>query len=127
MVAVDTVRAANASLKSGQPGLVALFVGATKGIGAATLRQLTKNLKAPTIYIVGRSKGGFSSQLSELKTLNPDASFEFLETEISLIKNVDRISKKLKETESKLDLLFMSPGILPIGGPTCRHIQYLLY
>lgn len=127
MVAIDTVRAANSSLKSGPSGLVALFVGATKGIGAATLRKLTKNLKAPTIYIVGRSKGGFSSQLSELKTLNPDASFEFLETEISLIKNVDWICKKLKETESKLDLLFMSPGLLPIGGPTCRHIQYLLY
>jgi NAD(P)-dependent dehydrogenase (short-subunit alcohol dehydrogenase family) len=123
MVAIDTVRASNAALKSNPPGLVALFIGATRGIGAATVRQLIKNLKAPIFYIVGRSEPSFSSQLSELKKLNPEASVTFLETEVSLIKNVDWISKKFGEKETRLDLLFMSPGFLPVGGPICKFLM----
>jgi NAD(P)-dependent dehydrogenase (short-subunit alcohol dehydrogenase family) len=123
MVAIDTVRASNAALKSNPPGLVALFIGATRGIGRATVRQLIKNLKAPILYVVGRSELSFSSQLSELKRLNPEASVTFLETEVSLIKNVDWISKKFGERETRLDLLFMSPGFLPVGGPICKFLM----
>jgi short-subunit dehydrogenase len=123
MVALDTVRASNATLKSGPPGLVALFVGATRGIGAATVRQMIKNLKSPIFYVVGRSESFFSRQLSELKKLNPDASVTFLEAEISLIKNVDWISKQFSEKETRLDLLFMSPGFLPVGGPICKSLM----
>jgi NAD(P)-dependent dehydrogenase (short-subunit alcohol dehydrogenase family) len=120
MVAIDAIRASNAALQDDHPGLVALFIGATRGIGLATVKVLIKSLKAPIVYVVGRSESSFSSQLLELENLNPEASITFLETEVSLLRNIDWISKRVREKEKKLDLLFMSPGFLPVGGPLCN-------
>jgi hypothetical protein len=51
MVAIDVVRAHNASLKSLPPNLVAVFVGGTSGIGFFTAREVSRDyLKACKIY-----------------------------------------------------------------------------
>lgn len=122
MVIIKTVRESNAALKAtAAPGFVALFAGATNGIGLSTLQQLIKNLNAPKVYVVGRSKASFASQLSDLADLNPEASVEFLEAQLSLLKDVDHICHVVKSKESKLDLLYMSPGYLAFGGPDCKQ------
>ena len=54
--------------------------------------------------------------LNELKASNPEATFEFMETEISLMKNVDHACDKIKFKEKKVDILFMSPGYLSFDG-----------
>ena len=116
MVNIKDVRLSNSSLKSGPPGMVALFVGATRGIGEATLKQFAKYSNAPTVYVVGRSKTSASHLLKELQTLNPQGTFNFIQSEISLIRNVDAVCDEIKAKEKKMDILFLSPGFLTFAG-----------
>ena len=116
MVAIQSIRAFNSTLKSRPGGTVAVFVGATSGIGLGTLKAFVKNSNAPKVYVIGRSKKRFSSDLSSLSTSNPSANISFIETEISLIKNVDTACKEILSQESKVDLLYMSPGYLTLNG-----------
>lgn len=116
MVSIKDVRISNSNFKARPPGLVALFVGGTSGIGKGTLKQLSKYANAPKVYIIGRSKSSATPLLNELQNLNPQGTFVFIETEISLIKNVDTVCQEIKEKEQKLDLIFLSPGYLSLEG-----------
>jgi NAD(P)-dependent dehydrogenase (short-subunit alcohol dehydrogenase family) len=116
MVNIKDVRASNSSFDASKESLVAVFVGATAGIGMGTLRQFAKHAYKPKIYIVGRSKSAAKPLLDELTTSNPQGTFVFLETEISLMKKVDDVCEEIKAKEKKLDLLFMSPGYLSFEG-----------
>jgi NAD(P)-dependent dehydrogenase (short-subunit alcohol dehydrogenase family) len=117
MVAIHQVREHNAALGGEDAGLVALFTGATRGIGAATLHQLVRCLNKPTIYAVGRSATQFAHQQAELQSLNPGAHIKFIEANITLLREVDRVCQLVAEAEERLDLLFMSPGFIPVNGP----------
>lgn len=118
MVKISDVRASNTAFAASPQAsnLVAVFVGATSGIGMGTLKAFTKNAKTPTIYILGRSKASAFSLLSELSASNPEAQLKFVETEISLIKNVQKACEEIMATEKKVDILFMSPGYLSFNG-----------
>ena len=116
MVNITAVRASNASFKDSKESLTALFVGATSGIGMGTLKQFAKHAYAPKVYIVGRSKNAASDLLDELTSSNPQATFVFLEAEISLMRKVDEVCEEIKTKEKKLDILFMSPGYLSFEG-----------
>ncbi|KAL9039461.1 MAG: hypothetical protein Q9214_004870, partial [Letrouitia sp. 1 TL-2023] len=119
MVAISVVRKANGTLASKPTGLICVFVGATRGIGASTLSESAKHLKSPKIYVLGRSKAKCTRQLAELGTLNPSASIVFLEAEVARLRSVDEACDHIKSLESSLDLLYMSPGVLAMGGPDC--------
>lgn len=54
MVALEIIRASNAQFKNLPPGLVAVFVGATSGIGESTLKQFCRQTVRPRLYFVGR-------------------------------------------------------------------------
>lgn len=81
-----------------------------------TYQGQTIHATAPKIYIVGRSKSKAESMLAELTELNPDAKLSFIESEISLIRNVDVVCEEIRLKENCLDLLFMTPGWLSLGG-----------
>ncbi|MCJ1398419.1 hypothetical protein MMC11_001617 [Xylographa trunciseda] len=116
MVKIKDVRSSNASIAAKPPGMVALFIGATSGSGMGTLRQLAKYAQAPKVYVVGRSQSSATHLLNELKELNPIGTFVFLETEISLIRNVDKICSEIASKEKKVDLIVMSTGYLTFAG-----------
>jgi NADP-dependent 3-hydroxy acid dehydrogenase YdfG len=118
MVNIKDVRASNATLKVAKEssGLVAVFVGATSGIGMGTLKQFAKYATAPKAYILGRSKKAATSLLNEIKSSNPQGTFKFIETEVSLIKNIDLACDEIKSKETKVDILFLSPGYLTLEG-----------
>lgn len=118
MVNIKDIRASNLAFKlSGHASnLVAVFVGATSGIGQGTLKQYAKYAQGAKAYIVGRSKSAAQPLLAELKESNPTGTFVFIETEISLIKNVDLVCEEIKAKETKVDILFLSPGFLAYGG-----------
>jgi NADP-dependent 3-hydroxy acid dehydrogenase YdfG len=118
MLNLKDIRNSNRSLQSVPPGLVAVFAGATAGIGLATLQQFAKHANGPRTYIIGRSKEKGSHIIARLKTINPMGTFIFIEGQISLIKEVDRISGEIKKLEKYVDILCMSPGYLSLGG---RH------
>ena len=123
MVSIKDVRASNESLKSLTPGLVAVFAGATAGIGLHSLKQLAKHTNAPRIYMIGRSKTKAKIILDELQVLNPKGTFIFYEGEFSLIKDVDRFSEEIKKAEQRVDILCMSPGFLSFAGRQGRYPQ----
>jgi hypothetical protein len=118
MVNIEDIRASNLAFKESREnyGLVAVFVGATSGIGMGTLKQFAQNANAPRVYILGRSKSAASGLLEEVKASNPKGTFEFIETEVSLIKNVDLACEEIKSKEKKVDILFMSVGFLTLDG-----------
>lgn len=123
MVILSDVISHNNDLRQRAAGLVALLVGATSGIGLATLLVLAKSLPSSRLYVVGRSKARFASELSRLEQLNDSTEIIFIECEIALIRNVDKIVACLSSRESKLDLLYMSPGSLAFGGPHCMLVK----
>jgi NADP-dependent 3-hydroxy acid dehydrogenase YdfG len=92
--------------------LVAVFVGATSGIGMGTLKQFAKLTKSPKAYIAVRSIQAATPLLNELKASNPQGTFILHETEISLMKNVDNMCDEIKKSEKKVDFVFATPGYL---------------
>jgi UDP-N-acetylmuramoylalanine-D-glutamate ligase len=91
MVSIEDIQASNEALRGIPPGLVTVFAGATAGIGLGTLKAFIKHANAPKAYIIGRSKIKFSPILDELKVLNTEATFVFLEAQITLIREADRV------------------------------------
>ncbi|KAI5462034.1 hypothetical protein BGZ63DRAFT_354472 [Mariannaea sp. PMI_226] len=119
MVSLDIVRAANAQLPSMLPNhLVALFVGATSGIGLSTLQQFVRATddKQPTIYVVGRNAKAALPIIADLRQSNPSAKISFIEQDISLVRNVTKVVDEIKRYETKLDFLFLSSGFIPFEG-----------
>jgi NADP-dependent 3-hydroxy acid dehydrogenase YdfG len=126
MVSIKDIRNSNRSLQSLPPGLVAIFAGATAGIGLGTLQQFAKHANGPRAYIIGRSKEKASRIIDHLKIINPMGTFVFIEGQISLIKEVDRICEEIKKLETHVDILCMSPGYLSLGGRNGSVISTIL-
>lgn len=119
MTSREAVQTANSRLPATLPvGLTAVFLGATSGIGASTLKQLvvaTKD-KSPRIYVVGRSAAAAIPIVAELRQINTSAQINFIERDVSLVRNVDLVVDEVQKTEDKLDLLFMSVGYMSFEG-----------
>ncbi|KAK6709376.1 hypothetical protein SNK03_010194 [Fusarium graminearum] len=116
MVSLSDVHQTNASAASKLPaGLVAVFAGATAGIGETALKAFAKHAPQPKIYFIGRSKEAGDRLQTELKELNPEGSYVFIEKDMSLLKNVDEVCREIKSKETALNVLFLSQGTLRIG------------
>ncbi len=95
MVSPDILESSNDSIKAAlQPGLVAIFVGATNGVGETTVRQFARHAVQPRVYIVGRSQEAGERITAECKELNPEGTFVFVLRETQLTRNVDEICKE---------------------------------
>lgn len=116
MVSLDEMRASNAQIPSFlPPGLVAVFAGATSGIGEATLREFIKHTIRPKVFFLGRGQASGDRITTELKTLNPDGQYTFIACDLSLMLNVDEACRQIKEKETKINLLFLTVGTLISG------------
>ena len=122
MVAISLVRQSNEQLRNLPSHLsspTAVFAGATRGIGLATLRQLAIHTVNPTCYIVGRSEAKGQEVVDELKELNGKGKYVFVEGEVSLLEGVDKCCEEIKRLigDGKgLDILYMSQGYITFGG-----------
>ncbi|OBT65010.1 hypothetical protein VE03_05663 [Pseudogymnoascus sp. 23342-1-I1] len=133
MVKSTTIRKCNERFaKENNADLVCVFAGATSGSGAGALEAMVGMLHTSTFYVIGRSAAQFASQRKRLEKLNPSCKLEFLEAQVSLLSDVDGVCKQIAGAEKKVDLLYMSPGCIPFGGPrytkegleTCFAISY---
>lgn len=119
MVSYTNILASNARISSKLPArIVAVFVGATSGIGEFSVKSFAKNVLQPRIYIVGRSQESADRIIAECKTLNPQGEYFFLKTDSSLIKNVDDVCREIKSKEKSINVLFNSMGTLLSGTST---------
>ena len=70
MVSLSEIQASNSRISSTlAPGLVALFVGATGGVGEFTLKKFAQYSNRPRIYFAGRSQTAADRITAELKDL----------------------------------------------------------
>ena len=116
MVAINSVRTSNATLKSFPANLVAVFVGGTSGIGLYTARELARNATSPHIYLIGRNQTEASKIIQELKTINSSSEISFIQKDVSLLKNVDEACQEIKIKEKQVNLLFMTCGYFVLTG-----------
>ncbi|THW80621.1 hypothetical protein D6D18_09126, partial [Aureobasidium pullulans] len=125
MVALETIRASNSKIASTLPsGLVAIFVGATNGVGEATVRQFAKYASAPRVYLIGRSQDAGTRIVNECRALNAKGEFTFISKDASLMRNVDEICETIKQKEKSVNLLFLTIGTLQTGKTTVEGLHY---
>ena len=112
MVALADVQTSNSLISTTlYSGLVALFVGATSGIGEVTLKQFAKYARKPRAYFVGRSQAAGDRIKVECEAINPDGQFSFIRADVSLMQNVDKVCADFREKEESLNILFLSQGV----------------
>jgi short-subunit dehydrogenase len=115
MVNLPDIRSSNEQIVAALPGLVAVFVGATSGIGEATLIEFARHARQPLVYFVGRSQEAGDRIQAECRRLNPAGIFNFIRADLSLIRNVDQVCDDIQNKEKTINLLFLSCGTARTG------------
>lgn len=111
MVTLEQIQTSNAHIVSSLPsGLVAVFVGATRGIGESTLKQFVRYAVAPRVYFIGRDRTDGDRVSAELAHINPEGEYHFMGSDVSLLANVDELCREIKVKEKVINLLFLSCG-----------------
>ncbi|KAI1421650.1 NAD(P)-binding protein [Xylaria sp. FL1777] len=127
MVSLSSIIASNSRISSALPsGLVGLFVGATSGIGEATLKQFAQQTTRPRAYFVGRSQEAADRIVDECKKLNPAGQYIFRKADVSLIRVVDEVCKEIKAKEQSINLLFLSCGVSRLDRAKTAEDLHLL-
>ncbi|WPH02253.1 Hypothetical protein R9X50_00510900 [Acrodontium crateriforme] len=114
MVSIKAIREANKTIAP--KSLTAVFVGATSGIGLGAIEALLQNTTSSTVIIIGRSETKFASTLERLQKLNSSARITFLEAQVSLLKEVERVCSTITSQIESLDLLWLSQGGLNMSA-----------
>ncbi|KAK9459481.1 uncharacterized protein V1516DRAFT_680016 [Lipomyces oligophaga] len=123
MVEISTVKTSNSLLKKSMPSeMVAVFVGATSGIGKSTLIHFAKYTSQPRIYFVGRSQVTADSILNELREINRDGEYNFVFGDMSLLSAVDKVCAEIKTKEKYINVLFQSQGTLDLSTVTAEKL-----
>ncbi|KAK7994901.1 short-chain dehydrogenases/reductase [Apiospora arundinis] len=125
MVSLELMRASNARIATSLlSGLVAVFVGATSGIGNTTLKQFASRAQQPRIYFVGRRQDEGERIKAELEKLNPDGEYHFFKQDVSCMKNVDEVCRYIQSRESTINLLYLTCGSLITKKQTAEGLHY---
>ncbi|KAJ5550061.1 hypothetical protein N7535_001996 [Penicillium sp. DV-2018c] len=126
MVSLSEVQTSNAQIANTfPPGLVAVFVGATNGIGEAALKEFARTARSPRAYFVGRSQEAAARIEAECRQLNPEGEFIFIKSDVSLIRNVDLVTREIQSKEKSINLLFLSCGTLRADEDTAEGLHII--
>ena len=126
MVSLRDVQSSNSRIASALPrGLVAVFVGATSGVGETSLKQFAKHARQPRVYFIGRSQEAGERIAAECKALNSEGEYIFIQADTSLIRTIDDICQEVKSKEEAVNLLFLSTGSLINTGMSPTHPRLL--
>ena len=117
MVSDKEIKASNALINDATAPRVAVFIGATSGIGKFTVRALADTGASTRIYLVGRKSSAERMNLfmQELHAFNPKVEFNWIEAEVALLSETKRVCEVIKSRESRVDLLFLTTGYAPFG------------
>ncbi|KAG5366480.1 putative oxidoreductase bli-4 [Yarrowia sp. B02] len=115
MPSLNQMETANAAYKPTIQNAVGVFFGGTSGIGKETAYLFAKKFERPTVIIVGRSEEAGSKIVADLSS---QANVTFIKSDLSQMKEVVRVSDLVKKDVNKINLLFLSQGILSTAGRT---------
>lgn len=91
-------------------------MGGTSGIGENSAREFIRHTIKPRVYLVGRSAEQAAALKTEFQQLNPESSVQFIQNDVSLLRNVDKACDEIKSKEDKINLLVLSAGIMTAKG-----------
>lgn len=91
---------------------VAVFIGGTSGIGRATAEALARYTNGNTnIIIVGRNRAAADSIIASFPRPSfPSVKHEFIQCDVTLLKNVRQTTNEILSRHSKINLLVISTG-----------------
>lgn len=116
MVSLTDIQSSNARITSTLPArLVAVYVGATSGIGEYTLKQFARHAYKPRVYFIGRSQEAGERIAAECKACNSEGEFIFIKADVSLMATVDTVCRDIKSRETAINLLFLTQGSIDSG------------
>ncbi|MCJ1342385.1 hypothetical protein MMC31_000568 [Peltigera leucophlebia] len=109
MVSLQVVRNHNMEL-------IGVFVGGTAGIRETTVKEFVRYMLQLTVYLIGRNKEQALKIIGELQNINGDAKVNFIKSDISLLRNMDKACEKIQAKKEKINLLFMTTGFMRLKG-----------
>ncbi|KAF7341192.1 hypothetical protein MVEN_01854200 [Mycena venus] len=117
MPSLSTVRAFNAAFSPSYTP-VAIFVGGTSGIGQGMAEAFARHTKGNAhIVLVGRNRAAAESIIATFpKPTAPGVTHEFVECDITLMKNVHRVAGELRARIPKINFLVLTPGVMTMNG-----------
>ncbi|KII87968.1 hypothetical protein PLICRDRAFT_176717 [Plicaturopsis crispa FD-325 SS-3] len=96
---------------------IALFIGGTSGIGQGTVEAFARSTKGNAhIIVCGRSRAAADSIIASFPKPANGATHEFVQCDVSLMRNVHATTESLLARLPKLNYLFISTGILTVSG-----------
>lgn len=99
-----------------QTGRIAIVTGGNAGVGFETVRWLLK--KNAKVYLAARSEQRARDAIAKLESDKLPGTVEFLQLDLSDIKNIKNFASSFLAKENRLDLLFNNAGVmLPEPGP----------
>ncbi|KAF8188967.1 hypothetical protein BJ912DRAFT_967523 [Pholiota molesta] len=119
MPSLAAIRTSNAAFQRSSSHLpVAVFVGGTSGIGQGLAEVFANNTKGNShIIIVGRNRDAAERILSSFpKPDSGSVAREFVQCDVTLMKNVQQASQDILARYPKINYLVMSPGIMTMQG-----------
>ncbi|EGS21711.1 uncharacterized protein CTHT_0035780 [Thermochaetoides thermophila DSM 1495] len=126
MVTLQQMRDSNAQIERLPPGLVAVFVGATRGLGEATMKQFARHAKQPRIYFIGRNCWAGNKIARELEQLNPSGQYLYIRADVSLLRVVDKVCLEIRRRENAVNLLFLNTSTMQDKTKTDEGLPYQL-
>ena len=119
MSSIPTFRNENIAIGSALPYRpVAVFVGGTAGIGAGMAKAFAMHRNGDAhIVIVGRNRQAAEELISSFpKQAEGGSQYEFVECDVTLMRNVRRTTTELVGRLPKVNFLVLSPGIMTTKG-----------
>lgn len=116
--AAASARTFNAAFNPSYGPPVALFVGGTSGIGQGTAEAFARHTKGNAhIFIIGRNRAAAESIIASFpKPTAPGVTHEFVQCDLTLMKNVHKVTQELLIRHPKINFLVMSPGFMTMNG-----------
>ena len=121
MPSFASICAANLGIGSSLPYRpVAIFVGGTSGVGAGMAQAFARHRNGDAhIILVGRNRTAAEEIIASLpKSEGKESKYEFVECDVSLMRNVRKTTAELSQRLPKVNFLVLSPGIMTMQGRT---------
>ncbi|KDR73330.1 hypothetical protein GALMADRAFT_730089 [Galerina marginata CBS 339.88] len=96
---------------------VMVITGATAGIGQSMAEALARHLRGRVhIIIIGRNRAAAESIIAALPKASSESTYEFVQCDLTLMKNVHAMAKDFNSRLTKVNLLVHCASVVGFGG-----------